>query len=429
MNDKVSQDDIDNILKGMTEVNEDGDAIKAEEPAEAAPSAITAGAVGAPDADVNTPGNYEFLTTEEADTLGEISNIFMGSASTTLSMLLGNKVDITTPRVYEYKTIGDSFVVHEDHIVVSIKYIEGLDGTTVFALKVNDSAIIANLMMGGDGKVESPQISELELSAVSEAMNQMVGSASTSLSSMFNCPINISAPIVNHQEKDKKLDLSSDILDVPIVAVKFQLIVGDLINSEIIQIMNVASAKTQVSRVMNMMSNMSESVSGSAESVAENAIKAATIAPAPAINNIPPAPAPAPMHQTPPMQQQQPPQALPPFSPFPEQPQKQVTVQPVQFASFDSSTNMMGEVNQNLNLVMDVKLELTVELGKSELPIKNVLELTKGSIIELDKVAGEPVELYANGKLIAKGEVVVIEDNFGLRITTIVSPEHRLKAI
>ena len=112
---------------------------------------------------------------------------------------------------------------------------------------------------------------------------------------------------------------------------------------------------------------------------------------------------------------------------MPEPPQRQVTVQPVQFASFDNSSNIYGEVNQNLNLVMDVKLELTVELGRSILPIKNVLELTRGSIIELDKIAGEPVELYANGKLIAKGEVVVIEDNFGLRVTSIISPENRIK--
>ncbi len=394
----MSQDDIDNILKGAS---------------------------GAPQ---EAPANYQYLTTEEADTLGEISNIFMGSASTTLSMILGNKVEITTPTVWEYKTIGDSFVVHEDHIVVSIKYIEGLDGTTVFALKVNDSAIIANLMMGGDGKVETPEIGELELSAVSEAMNQMVGSASTSLSSMFNCPINISAPTVKHQLKDKNIELSDDILNMPIIAVKFRLLVGNLIDSEIIQVMSVDSAKMQVNRVMNMMSNMSEAVAGSVESVVEAAVNSPQKAkPAEALYAEPVMQS-TPAHQTPPIQPQQPRQATPAPS-LPEQPQRQVTVQPVQFASFDNSQNMLGEANHNLNLVMDVKLGLTVELGKSELPIKNVLELTKGSIIELDKVAGEPVELYANGKLIAKGEVVVIEDNFGLRITSIISPENRMKII
>ena len=112
---------------------------------------------------------------------------------------------------------------------------------------------------------------------------------------------------------------------------------------------------------------------------------------------------------------------------FNEEPQKPVTVQPVEFTSFDDAPVIYGETNKNLDLLMDIKLKLTVELGKSELPIKKVLELTRGSVIELDKVAGEPVELIANGKLIAKGEVVVIEDNFGLRITSIISPDSRLK--
>lgn len=106
-----------------------------------------------------------------------------------------------------------------------------------------------------------------------------------------------------------------------------------------------------------------------------------------------------------------------------------VTVQPVQFASFDDQSQTQGEINKNLEILMDIKLQLTVELGRTELPIKKVLELTRGSIIELEKVAGEPVELYANGKLVAHGEVVVIEDNFGLRITSITEPEDRLKGL
>jgi len=391
MNDKMSQDDIDKILKG-------GD-------------------------NAETP-QYQFLTTEEADTLGEISNIFMGSASTTLSMLLSNKVEITTPVVQEYTKVEDSFVVEEDHVVVSIKYIEGLHGTTVFALKVKDTAIIADLMMGGEGTPkEAAEIGELELSAVGEAMNQMVGSASTSLSSMFNYSINISHPDVKIQEKGKELNLTNEILSVPIVAVKFRLIIGSLIDSEIIQILDVKDAKEQVARLMKMMNSMTD------EAIAATPAPA----PTPAAAAAPPPPSTPqyqtpPIHQTPPQQQPQP-QPMYASAPPPRQetPQQQVMVQPVQFSSFDNTSNTYGEVNQNLNLVMDVKLELTVELGRTVIPIKNVLELTRGSIIELDKVAGEPVELYANGKLIAKGEVVVIEDNFGLRITSIISPENRIK--
>jgi len=398
MNEKMSQEDIDNILKGSSDEVQSSSTLPEE------------------------ASGYKFLTVEEADTLGEISNIFMGSASTTLSMLLSNKVEITTPVVCEFSKVEESFVVHEDNIVVSIKYIEGLEGTTVFALKVKDTAIIADLMMGGEGKPQAAEIGELELSAVGEAMNQMVGSASTSLSSMFNYPINISHPEVKLQEKEKNLELSSDILSVPIIAVKFRLLVGTLIDSEIIQIMTVKSAQDQVARLMNMMNAMSADISMPA-SVVDPPIKVAAAVSQP----VPPS---TPQHQTPPIHHQAataPPPPPPSYSRQPEPAQQQVTVQPVQFASFDNSATIYGEVNQNLNLVMDVKLELTVELGRSILPIKNVLELTKGSIIELDKVAGEPVELYANGKLIAKGEVVVIEDNFGLRITSIISPENRIK--
>lgn len=106
-----------------------------------------------------------------------------------------------------------------------------------------------------------------------------------------------------------------------------------------------------------------------------------------------------------------------------------VTVQPVKFASFEGLQQTQGEINKNLEILMDIKLQMTVELGRAELPIRKVLELTRGSIIELEKIAGEPVELYANGKLVAHGEVVVIEDNFGLRITSITEPEDRLKGI
>ena len=399
MNEKMSQEDIDNILKGSSDEVQSSSTLPEE------------------------ASGYKFLTVEEADTLGEISNIFMGSASTTLSMLLSNKVDITTPVVCEYTKVEESFVGQEDHIVVSIKYIEGLEGTTVFALKVKDTAIIADLMMGGEGKPQAAEIGELELSAVGEAMNQMVGSASTSLSSMFNYPINISHPDVKLQEKDKNLELSSDILAVPIIAVKFRLIVGTLIDSEIIQIMTVKSAQEQVARLMSMMNAMSAEISVPANAV-EPPVKVAAAVSQPQAQPVPPS---TPQHQTPPIHHQAAAPPPPAYSRQPEPVQQQVTVQPVQFASFDNSSNIYGEVNQNLNLVMDVKLELTVELGRTILPIKNVLELTKGSIIELDKVAGEPVELYANGKLIAKGEVVVIEDNFGLRITSIVSPENRIK--
>lgn len=377
MTDKMSQDEIDKLLKG--------DFIDLDES--------------------STPDTLKNLSDTEADALGEIGNISMGSAATTLSMLLGQKVEITTPKVREYPKIQELFKTNKACTTVEIKYKTGLDGTTIFALDPKDTAIIADLMMGGDGNVKSVEIGELQLSAVGEAMNQMIGTASTSMSSMFNMPVDITPPVVKIQEAEQPLDLAEEVFGVPIIAVAFNLKVGELIDSEIIQLMSLESAQNQVKNLMNSMNSMVEDV------------KTAQPAPSASAASQPaPMSQPAKSHQSVPIQP-------------PEPPKAPVTVQPVQFASFDEAGNALGEFNKNLDLVMDVKLTLTVELGRTEVPIKKVLELTRGSVIELDKIAGEPVELYANGKLVAKGEVVVIEDNFGLRITNIISLDNRLKTL
>ncbi len=388
MNDKLSQEDIDKLLSG-----EDVNLISSEDDAGA--------------------GAVKHLTDNEADALGEIGNIFMGSAATTLSMLLGNKVEITTPQIKEYASIQDVFNVQEDIVTVEINYKYGLDGATIFALKTDDTAVIADLMMGGDGKVENIDIGELQLSAVGEAMNQMTGSASTTMNSMLNVNIDITPPIVKLQKNGDKLELENKMEKESIVAVTFELKVGDLIDSKLIQLLPLSSAKDQIYKLLDSMGQ-----DGFPD------------------NN-------PPMPETATAQQQMhsqgmatPPDMMGGMQGVPPQGMgttgahgigQPITVQPVEFSSFDSMQNLSGEINKNLNIVMDIKLRLTVELGRTELPIKKVLELTRGSIVELDKVAGEPVELYANGKLIAKGEVVVIEDNFGLRITNIVSPNDRLQ--
>jgi flagellar motor switch protein FliN/FliY len=412
MNEKLSQADIDKMLKG--EGFDDPPSAKAE-------PAKTESSKSKP-----TEGENIELTTNDIDTIGEIGNIFMGSASTTLSMLLNNKIDISTPTVELFDNIEESYVIDQDRVTIEITYTEGLHGTVVLALKAIDSAIIADLMMGGNGTVEKPTVGELQLSAVGEAMNQMVGTASTSLSSMLNNSINISHPVVKLQKKDFQMELKKELLGNPIVTVKFRLRVGNLIDSDIIQFMSIKDAKHQIELVVDMIQNMTKSINvNTSQSVIDNLMKDKNKPTSVSVMSTPEPPPPPPL---PPSQNQYcgPTwQNIPP--PMQEIPQKQVTVQPVQFASFDNSSSLYGTTNQNLSLVMDVKLELTVELGRTELPIKNVLELTRGSIIELDKIAGEPVELYANGKLIAKGEVVVIEDNFGLRISSIISPENRIK--
>jgi len=378
MNDKVSKENIENIAATEEEK------LLAEETAPVAKKEAE-------------------LSEADIDTVGEVGNIFMGAASTTLAQLLGKNVNITTPEVKVFKSIKDSYIIDEDHLTVEITYEKGLPGTAVLALKTNDSAILADLMMGGKGEAESTEISELQISAIGEAMNQMVGTASTALSNMLNTQIGISPPVIKILEKGKDIELNKELLENSIVAIKFKLIIEEVVDSEIIQFMTVVAAKAQVKEVKDMMESMSKDLKENlkSDSVVETIMKEAESRATGELSGVS-APGEAGLNG-------------------------QVTVQPVQFSSFDKTSNIFGETNRNLNLVLDVKLGLTVELGRTTLPIKNVLELTRGSIIELDKVAGEPVELFANGKLIAKGEVVVIEDNFGLRITSIVSPEQRIK--
>jgi flagellar motor switch protein FliN len=339
----------------------------------------------------DTPSNrgaITLLTPIEIDTIGEIGNISMGSAATTLSMLLGNKVDITTPVVTEYLSPESAIKPQGECVTIQVNYKSGLRGAAIFVINIKDTAIIADLMMGGDGNIQETELSDLQLSAAGEAMNQMIGTSCTTMSSMYNIPIDITPPIVELAKNGITVDLAKEVFEFPIIAVSFKLKVGDLIDSEIVQLVSLDSVKEQINRLMKSMNTMIEGVQVNKEkqSVAEFSQKET-----PAVAEAP------------------------------------ITVQPAKFTSFDNSPGISGEKNKNLDLLMDVKLKLTVELGRSELTIKKVLELTRGSVIELDKVAGEPVELYANGKLIARGEVIVIEDNFGLRITNISNLDGKFK--
>ncbi|HSA05794.1 MAG TPA: flagellar motor switch phosphatase FliY [Candidatus Gastranaerophilales bacterium] len=367
------------------------------------------------DIDQTLNENNETLAQNDIDTIGEIGNIFMGSASTTLSVLLKNKVEITTPLVEVFDSIEECNVIKNDYVMVEINYTEGLGGKVILALKQQDAAIMADLLMEGSGKPATSELDEMKISAVEEAMNQMIGTASTAMSGMLNMKIIMSPPKISLSEKTKKAEINKDLINGAIISTKFNFKVGELISSELIQLISVASAKLQILKITENIKNMTDNLKDiSSQSIVDSFImeekhqndhnfnETSSLNPnEEAFNRA--------------------------FAQQQAQQQNQVMVQPVQFASFDKTQHLSGSMNQNLNLVMDVTLGLTVELGRAELPIKNILELTRGSIIELDKIAGEPVELYANGKLIAKGEVVVIEDNFGLRITNIISPEQRLK--
>jgi flagellar motor switch protein FliN/FliY len=365
------------------------------------------------------------LDPQEIDALGEIGNISMGTSATTLFTLLGQKVTITTPTVTvsTWSSIANEY--SNSFVGVRVEYTNGLIGTNLLIMKEVDVKVITDLMMGGDGSNTAGSLSELHLSAISEAMNQMVGSSSTSMSSMFDKRIDISPPKAFIFDADNfRQNMGIDESE-RVVKVSFKMVIGDLVDSEVMQILPLSFAKKMVENLLNM-----EMESGKYD-LPEDTYKA-------------PAPPAAQTRQTAPEPQQPAGQMYSQPQPYPQQmPEPQgyqpeygysapeprvhrepVNVSPAHFQTFEDSRIVLDK--KNINLIMDVPLQVTVELGRTEKLIKDILEFSPGSIIELDKLAGEPVDILVNGKTIAKGEVVVIDESFGVRITDIIHPSKRL---
>ncbi len=355
------------------------------------------------DSGAATDTSAQQLSDAEKDAVGEVSNICMGTAATTLSTLLNNRVVITTPSVTI--TTLDELSKNYDRpcVFVQISYIEGLDGNNILILKEQDVKIITDLMMGGDGTNTGGELTELHLSAISEAMNQMMGSASTSLSSMLEKKVDISPPsasLIDLNESFSESELS-EFLKGEFVAVSFRMEVGDLIDSQIMQLYPFDFAKDLYLKFAG------DAAAPTAEpQPAPQPAVAQTPPPAPT-----PSPAPTPMAQ-PQMQMQMPNMGQPMMM------QPDVSVAPAQFQTFGSMVNPIMQ-QENIDLIMDVPLEVTVELGRTSKSIKEILDFSPGTIVELNKLAGEPVDVLVNGKFVAKGEVVVIEESFGIRVTEI----------
>lgn len=367
------------------------------------------------------------LTDNEKDAIGEIANISMGTAATTLFSLVNRKVEISTP-VVSLATWDDIVEAYERPCVfIRIAYTVGLDGNNLLILKENDVKIITDLMMGGDGTNTDGELGELHLSAICEAMNQMMGSAATSLSSMLNKTIDISPPHADLIDLQENVDEGTidEFLKNPFVKISFKMEIGDLVNSTIMQLYPISFAKEMCASITQNME--------------QDAAANASVTPQPKAKPEPqPTPQPAPQQtmQSQPMMDQgmmgqamqgqpmmgQPVQGQPMMGqPMMSQPMmgQPVNVQPAQFQPF------MGDLSaafqkENIDLIMDVPLEVTVELGRTSKSIQEILDFAPGTIIELNKIAGEPIDVLVNGKYVAKGEVVVIEESFGVRITEII---------
>ncbi|MGE5329253.1 MAG: flagellar motor switch phosphatase FliY [Deltaproteobacteria bacterium] len=373
------------------------------------------------------------LTPQEMDAIGEIGNISMGTASTTLFTLLSQKVLITTPNV-QVLTWGDlKEQCKESFVAIRAEFTDGLKGTNLLLLKGKDVKIITDLMMGGDGSNTEGEITDLHLSAISEAMNQMIGSSATSLASILNKRIDISPPKAFRTNLDEN-DFAEFDSNEKVVKVAFRMEIGELVDSEIMQLLPIDFAKGMVSGLITQTedsveeNSFPEPMPVDTGYLAESSTQTA-----------------ATQQAAPNYQQTNQNYSQPMTSPFEQasnqgQPyqepvqnkvnmnmgaqQKPVNIQPIQFQSFEEGRAPTQK--ESINLLMDVPLQVTVELGRTHKLIRDILEFAPGSIIELDKLAGELVDILVNGKVIAKGEVVIIDESFGVRVSEIVQPSKRL---
>ena len=415
MDGMLSQDEINALLSGMDLSEGSGEAGSQPAASDAAPI------------------DESLLTADERDAVGEVANISMGSSATTLYSLVNCKVNITTPVV----TLANWETVIEDYqkpcVFIQIRYTAGLDGSNIMVLKEHDVKVITDLMMGGDGSNTDGELGELHLSAISEAMNQMMGASATSMSTMLGKMIDISPPeasLVDLQEFEKGEDIA-EFLAGTFVKIAFQMQIGELVDSTIMQLYPVDFAKSIydifISQQMGSVPEpepepQPEPYNPPVAEMPADQAGMGQMGAAPQMGMPMGAPMGMPMGTPMGMPMGAPmgmpmgtPMGMPMGAPMG---MPQMNVQPAQFQNFSSDMVMSG--HENIGLIKDVPLEVTVELGRTKKSIAEILDFAPGTIIELDKIAGEPIDVLVNGKFVARGEVVVIEESFGIRVTEII---------
>ena len=421
-------------------------------------------------------GGQEGMSSLEIDTIGEILNISMGSAATAISKLLDRQVVISTPTVEIRQFHSLDYAALEPAMMVKINYIQGISGANMMIFRQKDMQVILNLLMGND---EPPRddfvFDELSMSAAGEVMNQMMGVSATALSEFLGRPINISTPEAYIVEGDKTYQNALNINEgSEIVGISFQLTIHDVMDSSFASIMTISLAKEIVSTVMGRQEEEMQNIQPQATPAqtppaAEPPAKQAEPTPTPAPAAAPPqAAAPAPQPAVPqeqmPLQQQAMPgyppqgqQGYPPYPPYgygygyPPMPyppyqqgyppqeaeayqqqtprQNPVNVKNTQFPMFMPQTSPTPDAGGNMDLLMGVSLDVSVEIGKAKRKIREIMDFGQGTVIELNKQAGAPVDIVVNGRLLARGDVVVIDDNFGVRITEILGTKELMESL
>lgn len=393
------------------------------------------------------PNDEKLLSNMEIDAIGEILNISLGSSATSVSELLGQQVTITTPEVKVMKPSDFDIKTYEPAIGVEINYVQGLSGKNILILKESDVKVIVGLLLQTDFKDQEFVLDEMTIGAICEVMNQMMGASATALSQFLNRKINISPPSsfsIDNTEQFKKKYFSDESY---IVAVYFNLMIGNLVNSQFINVMPIPLAKELIS---NFGLNDEKPAESKPAEPSPQGTAAAAPAPASAAAAAPQPSAPMPETEVPqssvpaaPVAAGSAPIAAPAASPVPapaaaaaQQPgpesQKSYNVSSVSYPSFDAkikNVKLNKNETDNLGMIMSVPLQITVEIGRTHKKIKEILDFSAGTIVELNKQAGSPVDVYVNGKAIAKGNVVVVDDYYGVRITEVTNNSEIMKLL
>ena len=428
MDGMLSQDEINALLQGM-DLSDTADSSASPEPPQDSSTAENTDNENEYVKNAAPSTGEEGLTDVEKDAIGEVANISMGSSATTLYSLVNRKVNITTPVVTlaTWKNLLDSY--EKPCVFIQIKYTQGLDGTNILVLKEHDVKVITDLMMGGDGTNTEGELGELHLSAISEAMNQMMGSAATSLSTLLQTVIDISPPESSLFDLTEVKDGKeiSPFLGGTFVKISFRMQIDDLVDSTIMQLYPIDFARKLVETFINtQMANIDGETE---EKPAQTKNDAVAQTSAPGGNNTQPQLNHTDMNNMTQMDNMgmnnmtqmgsMGMNGMNQMGGMGMSGMNQMNVQPAQFQSF-SNDNMGTTGQENIGLIKDVPLEVTVELGRTTKSISDILDFSPGTIIELDRIAGEPIDVLVNGKFVAKGEVVVIEESFGVRITEII---------
>lgn len=395
MSDSLSQEEIDALMNGNG--SKEGALKSQENESKAQDSKENEEKVEESSDDKNKELNPMVAAMDDQakrDLIGEVGNISMSQAATTLSSILNHRVTITTPRVTKvtFSELIDG--IKAPKVATTVKFKEGLVGANLMLLEVHDANVIANLMMGGDGTPENEDFTELELSAVAEAMNQMIGSAATSMATMINRKVDILPPEVNLWKEPNKVDYDFIVKDEVIYVISFSLNVDGLVQSEIMQIFTETMVNDIATAMLADKATVINNRKNNEKELAEESIETNTT-------------------------------VQPQKSESKNAIEKKVEINTPQFQELNPDTPNTGK-GDNLELIMDIPLNLSVVLGRSKKAVRDILSFNTGSVIELDKLTDEPLEILLNGKLIATGEVVVINDNFGVRITDILSPKKRI---